>query len=194
MDEGYIKFKCNWIKSYPAGEEKIEELNKCRTRLYNMKVIGSKNGIGFGNISVRLKGSKFLITGSKTGNIPQLSNKHFTEVTKTDIDNNELTCKGPIIASSESLTHAALYIADKDVNAVIHIHSQDLWSKQINNVPTTKKVPYGTVEMAKEIKNLFENTNVREKKILVMAGHKEGIITFGENLEEAEKVLLSYFS
>ena len=33
-----------------------------------------------------------------------------------------------------------------------------------------------------------------QEKIMVMAGHDEGIITFGKNLEEAGAVLLKYLS
>ena len=48
--------------------------------------------------------------------------------------------------------------------------------------------------MAKEIQRLFRETDVKEKKILVMAGHKEGIISFGKDLDEAGKIMLNYLS
>ena len=192
-DEGYIKFDCNWIKSGPLPAANITEVNKWRAKLYKLGLIGAyKNGIGFGNISIRLHGSKFIISGSKTGNIAKLSNRHYTIVSETNIDKNKLTCKGPVMASSESLTHAALYIADKDVNSVIHVHNWNLWKKLMNNVPTTREVPYGTPQMAKEIYRLFSETDIQEKKILVMAGHEGGIISFGKNIEEAGKILLQY--
>jgi ribulose-5-phosphate 4-epimerase/fuculose-1-phosphate aldolase len=102
-------------------------------------------------------------------------------------------CKGPIKASSESLTHAAIYRSDKKTNAIIHVHNLNIWTSLIDTVPTTlKHVQYGTPEMAYEIMRLFKETNFREK-IIVMAGHKSGIITFGNNLKEAGKVLLDYY-
>ena len=44
--------------------------------------------------------------------------------------------------------------------------------------------------MAYEIMRLFEVANVRSEKILVIAGHEGGIVTFGEDLEDAFDVLM----
>jgi hypothetical protein len=38
---------------------------------------------------------------------------------------------------------------------------------------------------------LFAETALSEEKILVMGGHPEGIISFGNDLEEAGQVLLA---
>jgi L-ribulose-5-phosphate 4-epimerase len=59
---------------------------------------------------------------------------------------------------------------------------------------TLETVEYGTPEMARETVRLFNETDVKEKKILVMAGHKEGILSFGKDLNEAREVLLKYFN
>ena len=65
----------------------------------------------------------------------------------------------------------------------------------MDNVPTTKKeVPYGTPEMANEIFRLFKETAVQQEKIIVMAGHDEGIISFGKDLEEAGEILLNFLT
>ena len=45
-------------------------------------------------------------------------------------------------------------------------------------------------EMAYEIMQLFTRTNVQSRKIVVMAGHEGGILTFGRDLEEAFAVLM----
>jgi hypothetical protein len=61
-----------------------------------------------------------------------------------------------------------------------------LWATLLDRAATTSdSVAYGTPEMACEIIRLFKVTDVRSKKIFVMAGHKPGIITFGKNLEHA---------
>ena len=44
--------------------------------------------------------------------------------------------------------------------------------------------------MAYEIMRLFKETDVPSRKILVMAGHEGGIVTFGKNLQEAFEVLM----
>ena len=188
MKDSYIKFNCDWDKSELLFD--VKELNKWRDKLYSLKLIGAHpDGVGYGNISQR-NGKNFIITGSKTGGIEKLTLEHYTRVEDWNFEKNYLHCDGPIEASSESLTHAAVYESLTDVNAVIHIHNLELWSKLINKVPTTSKnVEYGTPKMAYEIKRLIKNENI-EKKIIVMAGHEEGIITFGKNLDEAGKILL----
>ena len=193
MKEGYIKFNCNWIKQ--EFNEDITELNKWRNKLYSLKLIGMyENGIGFGNISIR-RDNNFIITGSKTGGIENLTENHFTKVTGWDFNKNNLTCYGPIEASSESLTHLAVYVSNLNINAVIHIHNINLWKKLRYKIPTTnKKVEFGTPEMAYEIMKLFRESDIIQKKILVMGGHKEGIISFGKNLKEAGNILLNYYN
>ena len=195
MQEGYIKFNCNWIKAGPVSQDYIRKINVWRDKLYTLRLIGVyEDGIGFGNISMRFEGNTFIITGSATGGLKQLNENHFTLVTSYDLEQNSLECKGPIKASSESLTHAAIYESTREVQAVIHVHNIKLWKKLINKVPTTRSdAEYGTPEMAREIKRLFTETEIKEKKILVMGGHEEGIITFGENLDEAGEKLLEYF-
>ena len=44
--------------------------------------------------------------------------------------------------------------------------------------------------MTYEIMRLFEVSNARSEKILVMAGHEGGIVTFGKDLEDAFDVLM----
>nr|MCK4930112.1 class II aldolase/adducin family protein [Nanoarchaeota archaeon] len=195
-EKGYIKFNCKWIKSEPLPFEQLREINKWRDKLYNLGLIGVyDNGIGFGNISIRLNNSEqVIITGSSTGGIKRLNEQHYTTVVDFDLEKNSLTCKGPIKASSESLTHAVIYQADPKIRGIIHAHNLDLWEKLINKIPTTAKdVKYGTPEMAKEVIRLFNETKVRNKKIFVMGGHKEGIFSFGKDLDEAGKILLQYF-
>jgi hypothetical protein len=39
--------------------------------------------------------------------------------------------------------------------------------------------------MGREVRRLFETTDLRERKIFIMGGHPEGFVTFGANLSEA---------
>lgn len=196
MDEkGYIKFNCSRIKSNPIPLSKLIEINKWRNKLYYLDLIGVYgNGISFGNISIRVNNlEQFIITGSATGSIKSLDGSHYAKVVDFDLEKNSLICEGPIKASSESLTHAVIYQIDKKINAVIHVHNLNLWKKLINRIPTTsKKAEYGTPEIAKEVIRLFKETDVKNKRILVMKGHKEGIVSFGKDLNEAGKIILNY--
>ncbi len=192
MDEGYIKFNCERIPSDDIPLDKVAALNMYREIMYNKGLIGMyPDGIGFGNISIRCDENTFLISGTATGGIPVLDKSHYSLVTDYNLQTNRLICKGPINASSESLTHALIYESSPSTNAIIHIHNLALWNQLMHKVPTSDNlVPYGTPEMAKEIKRLFEETSLSNEKIMVMGGHEEGIISFGKNLEEAANVLL----
>ena len=75
---------------------------------------------------------------------------------------------------------------------LIHVHSKELWKKLLHRVPTSSDlVEYGTPEMAEEIFRLMKHAELPKVKILVMAGHEEGIIAFGHTVAEAEQVLIS---
>jgi len=47
--------------------------------------------------------------------------------------------------------------------------------------------------MAFEIMRLLRDTDLNEVKIFAMAGHEEGIFTFGNTLDEAGEILLAYY-
>ncbi len=194
--EGVVKFNCHWSQSGTViSDEQYEIINYWREILFNMDLIGAyENGVCFGNISMRIRGgNQFIITGSATGEIPELEPGHYVKVNSFNIDDNAVQCVGPLKASSESLTHAAIYLADRDVNAIIHVHSIDLWNELIYKVPTTNPaMDYGTVGLAKDIIRLFNDSDVFEKRIIAMAGDRAGILTFGHDMDEAVNVLMQY--
>lgn len=195
IDEGYIKYDCRWVNQPSIAEVEIRELNQWRTKLYKLGLIGQyPNGIGFGNISCRIAGSdRLIISGSKTGGIAELSCAHYTKVIDFDWQRNYVTCQGLIEASSETLTHAAIYVAQPEVMAVIHVHHRQLWRKLLDVVPTTNSsCAYGTPEMAEEIIRLCKLPSTQQQGIIVMSGHEEGILTFGNSLVDAGKILLNY--
>jgi L-ribulose-5-phosphate 4-epimerase len=188
-----IKFNCRWMDEKPLDYKWLRDLNVWRSRLYKAGLIGVyPDGIGYGNISTRFQRSKFIITGTATGKLQKLNARHYTQVTDYSLDKNRVTCVGPIKASSESLTHALLYESDKDINAVFHVHHAGIWKKLLRVVPTTKAtIEYGTIEMAREVRRLFKDTSLPLDKIFVMAGHEEGIVTFGKTMDEAGEKLLN---
>lgn len=196
--EGYIKFVVNWKKTRPVIP--VEELIKTtawRDVLYSLGMIGAdKKGIGFGNISLRKKGSHhFYITGSATGSLKNLDEQYYCLVTGYNLKENTLACTGPIRASSESMSHAAIYSEFPGTGSVIHIHHNLFWTSLVNRVPTTsKKAEYGTPEMAREIIRLLREPGTLEGRIIVMGGHKDGIILFGKDIDEAGAYTLSYYN
>lgn len=195
IDEGYVKYQCYWTNQKSVSSEEIKDLNLWRDKLYKLGLIGTyPNGIGFGNLSIR-DTDTIIISGTATGGIKHLSQKHYTRVTDFSWENNTVTCVGEIQASSETLTHGAIYTANPEVQAVIHIHHLQLWEKLLDKVPTTdSSCAYGTPEMAREIIRLCQNQTTKTQKIIIMSGHQEGILTFGKDLGEAGDILLNFYN
>ena len=138
--DSVIKYKMDWIKTYPMAASNLTDLKKWRQILYKLKLIGvNEEGISYGNLSRRFNNQEFIITGSQTGSISQVTEYHFTRVVDYDIEANYLKCEGPIKASSESLTHAIIYQTLPQVNGIIHVHSKEIWEKLLYKVPTTPK-------------------------------------------------------
>ncbi len=193
--DGYIKFTCHLVS------EKIEipvllfdPLNFWREEMWQRSFIGAyPDGIGFGNISIRVpQTDQFYISGSATGGLPELAQIHYPLVEKCSLPQNALWCKGLVKASSESLSHAAIYSCDSAIGAVVHIHNRQLWEKYLDVLPTTDmQVEYGTPEMAYEIIRLMGLPETQKRKVFVMGGHAEGIVAFGKTVEEAARLILN---
>ena len=198
MNEGYIKFNCDWKQQeIQMNEEVFQELEKQRSRLYELGLIGMyPDGIGFGNISVRVDNeNKFIITGSATGQFHRLAASQYSLVTDFNFERNSVSCTGLTKASAESLTHAAVYVALPEVGAVVHIHSLLLWQKLVNKYPTTSEtIEYGTPEMAIAVKELAKVANSHFEKIIIMGGHREGILAFADSLEEATSAIINIYN
>jgi L-ribulose-5-phosphate 4-epimerase len=189
----YIKFTCEHAATELSPFDGFADLNAYRRKLLQLRLLGvDSNGVGFGNLSIRDgTANNFYITGSATGGITELTLANCARVVAYNFKRNWLRCVGAAIASSESLTHAAIYESDAKAGAVIHCHDSRLWTALLNQAPTSSKtVEYGTPEMAYEVMRLFNLTDVQSRKILIMAGHEGGIVAFGRDLEEAFAVLL----
>jgi hypothetical protein len=205
-EKGYIQFRCEWEPAAPPAVP--ADLIAWRDRLHRLGLIGVyPNGIGYGNISIRTEGSSFLISGTATGHLHTLGPEHFAEVTAFDFATNWLCCRGPVKASSESLSHAAVYASDRAqagmpaspgnsggtgipacarIGAVIHVHHLGMWEKVRDRIPTTDhRAEAGTPEMAWAIEALLRQPGVKERGLFVMGGHREGLMAFGATLDEA---------
>ncbi len=188
--DGYIKFNYSWKQGGSLKSILIKEISRARQYFYNKGLIGiTKKGIGFGNVSHRSKNG-FIITGNATGGQRSLKSKHFSLVTDWDYKKNHITCSGSTIASSESLSHAAVYESSKSINAVVHIHNARLWKKLRNTIPTTaKNATYGTPDMTREIRKILKSVNSLQRGVLVMGGHRDGLLLFGKSLKDTQNTL-----
>ncbi len=195
IDEGYIKFDSDWTPGPEVDADLTALLDRWRRPLFSAGLIGhyEQLGVGYGNLSVRVgSGREFIISGTQTGRLEATTGQHYARVTDYDIDANRVCSTGPVEASSESLTHAAIYELDPAIAGIVHVHSAPLWRSLADQLPTTADdVSYGTPEMAHEFERLFRDTDFATDGVAVMGGHEEGIIAFGRSLEEAARRILA---
>tara|TARA_R110002096_G_scaffold154_25_gene977 strand:- start:16120 stop:16722 length:603 start_codon:yes stop_codon:yes gene_type:complete len=189
IDEGYIKYQSDWTPGPAPSVSCAQQLEASRKILFAAGLIGHYDelNVGFGNISIRYGApGQFLITGTQTGHIETTSEAHYSLVTQYDVDRNTVSCTGPAQASSEAMTHAAIYELHPGIVAVVHVHSKLLWDRHLNQLPTTSAdIPYGTPQMAQEFRRLYEETAFSSQGLAVMGGHEEGLVSIGESLDVA---------
>jgi len=203
--EGVIKYQCHWDKKpiNILSTEELEKFNYWRNSLVERGVIGvDVTGVGFGNISIRISNRKeFIITGSQTGHLKRLSHNDLSLVTEYSITGNFVRCSGLSKASSEALTHAAIYNHSPQYGSVIHIHSHRIWKLAKETYPVTNPTAeYGTSELALSVemtkKKIDDNKSEHLAPIIILGGHPDGIIIFETNLDlagsETIKLIDSY--
>jgi ribulose-5-phosphate 4-epimerase/fuculose-1-phosphate aldolase len=186
-NDGYIKYQAQRVDGTIPDCAGLDELNRCRTELFDLRLIGIyPNGIGYGNVSIRAGGSRFIISGSATGGLRTLSKDHYALVESFDLARNSVKSVGKIDASSESMSHGAVYRALPAVSAVIHVHSRRLFDamRAARYPETDPALSFGTPELAVAITSLLQSIGANNG-IFVTAGHDEGIIAYGETVEAA---------
>ena len=202
-DEGVIRFDLEFTAAAALTVPGLDELNAWRRILRQLGLIGQDpdryGGYGFGNISRRLppydapeNHRPFVITGSQTGHLTELSAAGISTVSAYDAGRNRVVATGPIKPSSESLTHGYVYNLNNDIRVILHVHSPVIWRcAAVLNLPATgEHVPYGTPAMAQEVERLFGAADHIEAGVFVMGGHEDGVIAFGHTVDEAGCVLL----
>jgi len=190
MLDGVIKYSIEHQTADTPFFSGYEQLEALRTRLFSLGLIGEKDGIGYGNLSMRDKNSKpFFITATQTGRKQTLSREYYTYISDYNFSTFKIISKGTHKPSSEALSHAMIYAIDERITTVIHIHSLALWKFMQSKNALATTAEYGTAEMVEEIAGLYANLDPMMNNAFVMKGHEEGIITFGRSIEEAELVL-----
>ena len=195
IDDGVIKYQRVFTPCEALEHHQYRDLESWRKKLFQLKLIGEypKVLIGYGNMSKRIAPSlpiQFIITGTQTGKWPQLSGEHYTTVTGYNLTSNLIEAKGCIDASSEALTHAALYEVDPEIISVFHIHDKVIWQRMLEGdfLKTDKDIPYGTVEMARAVQEIVKG---KSKGVFAMAGHEDGVVAWGSTLEETGQEILN---
>lgn len=196
--EGVIKYRLDYQTTPARMVAGFAELNAWRCVLWRLGIIGQDDarydGLGYGNISLRLGTSGFLITGTQTGHLQQLTLDHYAYVREACPEDNYLRAEGPLPPSSEALTHGAIYGVSSKANCVIHGHSPEIWQNaETMDVPcVAKEIAYGTPAMAKVVSAIAEKNPATG--IIVMLGHQDGVMTYGSSPEEASWVVTRYLA
>jgi len=191
--EGVVKYTAQHETARLTFPPEMGELMSWRRQLRALELIGADpQGIGYGNLSIRLYASPtFLITSSQSSGLTEVDQQHFARVTVVDLDKNLLRSVGERPPSSEALTHAALYQVNGAIRAVVHVHSNAIWAAWRDRLPTTKDdVLYGTPEMGYEMLRLHKRKALGGQGVIVMGGHQDGVIAFGPSVGDAAGEIL----
>ena len=200
--EGVIKYELEHQQMPMTEFFSVKQISAWRAILFRLGLLGQDpdryDNLGFGNISHRVKpqSNQFVISGTQTGHIKYLCSEQFVLVVKAEPRQNRIYSCGLIQPSSEALTHASIYSLDPKVNAVIHVHSPEIWgnTKVLNLPHISADIPYGTVAMAIAVEQLFKDGSLCNSSVFSMLGHQDGVVAFGKTIEEAALALISYLS
>lgn len=191
-DEGVVKY-CAVHNIGPAPTHPLlNEVDKVRTHLFELGLVGAySDGVGYGNVSIRHE-SGCIISGTNTGAEQILGAGGYCYVLNFNINTNTVYTEGPIRASSETMTHCAIYQANPAIGCVLHIHNPRLWQELLNhkNPSTPATIPYGTPQMALEMACLVKSL-ASPSGLIVMAGHEEGIVAYGRTVDLAFNQILN---
>ena len=185
-DDGVIKYQAIHQNSSPLRHLLLNQLDEIRTKLFDLGLVGVyPDGVGFGNVSIRYE-TGCIISGTASGALRVLGACGYCHVKKFDLQQNTVYTEGPVSASSESMTHCAIYQARSLVRCVLHIHNRELWLKLLNQgyESTPADIPYGTPQIALSMAALV-NAKTPSSGLIVMAGHEEGIVAYGETISYA---------
>lgn len=206
--EGVIKFHLVYSHrciDFSGLSDAIEQLNLARSVMKAHALIGQDplryGGDGFGNISVRVENSMFLISATQTGHLERLTEMDVALVEDFDYPSNQLSASGMSKPSSESMTHGVAYQALNGINAVIHVHSPEIWtnSERLGLAATAANIPYGTPQMAEAVRQLllvesqktgFASQLNEQAIVFAMKGHEDGVVAVGASLASCVETLI----
>lgn len=187
VQEGVTRFRIDHDdRAHDVDLALCASLDAWRGVLMRLGLIGAAparyEGIGFGNLSARTP-SGFVITGTQTGHLATLAPSDFAHIDAAWPAENRVQSHGTTRPSSESMTHAAVYSARSDVQAVFHTHAPAIWrvAERLGMATSPTDVDYGTPEMAA----LVSAEVVASTGAMAMLGHEDGVIVWAPTIEIA---------
>lgn len=208
MQEGVIKFDVRHrAEALPQwAHALVRELDAWRGVYLGLGLIGQDGvrygGAAWGNLSARLPpwhdGARrpFLVTGTQTGGLPGTDARHYAVVDRCDVSVGRVDSFGPVLPSSEAMTHAMMYAVAPDLRFVFHAHCREVWAatRRLELPRTPEGVDYGTRDMAWAVERLLPLKATRAAGAIVMTGHEDGVLTFGETADEAGGAMVRWLA
>lgn len=150
-------------------------------------------GVCYGNASQRdqYNPNSFWITGTQTGCKDSLRIEDWCCVTGWDFKANRVVSQGPIRASSEAMTHAAIYTANPLVHCVAHVHTSNLWTVlQQDHSTSPESAGYGTPDIAFAVERIAKDS--KPPNLIILLGHQDGLLFWGSEANELEEYMSNY--
>lgn len=196
--EGVIKFELDHSDEPLPAElaERLGPLLGWRRVMFDLGMVGHDEirygGLGYGNVSVRADAhGSFLVSGSQTSGIKEPKPRDFAWVESFDSEAARIVSRGQVRPSSESMTHAILYKMSPNVRCVLHAHDRMIWDVafDLGLAITPAEIEYGTTEMVSAVQAIARRLG--DVGVFSMAGHRDGIVAYGRNEDEAGKRLVA---
>ena len=200
--EGTIQFayELNPTTAPAVNEETFVELNSWRSILCQLELLGQTpekySGYAYGNLSIRnSETDDFIITASQTSGESTLLAEHLVRIINCNLERFWVDAEGQEPPSSESLTHAMVYAADKRIRCVFHVHSKTIWQHRsaLKLPQTPADVSYGSPDMISAVNELMQENQSRPLTFAT-AGHEDGIFACGHTPRDCGSLLINYLA
>ena len=192
--EGVVQFSYNLARwEAPLPDDVVRPLLAWRSVLRRLALIGQVPdryaGLGYGNVSRRVPGGTdgFVITASQTSGIADAAAGagELVLVRRFDLRRFRVEAEGALPPSSETMTHAMIYTADREVNWVLHGHSPEIRENaRAAGLPAIgADIGYGSPQMAEAVAALLRRNRERPLAFATL-GHRDGVFACGPDAGE----------
>jgi hypothetical protein len=203
IEEGVVQFAYDLCPPDGAIADRalIAQLDAWRTILRRLGVVGQDpsryGGLGFGNLSARDpdRPDEFLVSASQTGSLARLGERHLVRILGCNLERFWIDAMGREPPSSETLTHAMVYAADRRIGWVFHGHCPEIWQRADDlGLPcTAETVGYGSPAMVRAVAELLERHQSRPL-LFATRGHVDGVFACGPTARDTGGLLVSYLA
>lgn len=203
LAEGIIRFA--YDLQPPAGsliaDSEFRELVAWRTLLRRLGLLGQHpdryHGLGYGNLSVRdpQLADEFIITASQTSGETDLTQSELVRITHCNLERFWIDAEGELPPSSEAMTHAMIFQAERRIDWVFHCHSPELWqaTEALALPATPEDVAYGSTDMVAAVAELFQRHHSRPL-LFTTLGHEDGVFSCGTSARDTGGLLVTYLA